>query len=164
MEKIIENEKKFILKIQNIHKDLGISENKYFLFHNVISFPFNAKIFIILVIALYYEEYITKDQMISIFGALLIIGAFKHMAKRKRPFQKYHKDIKNKEKMELDNFSFPSGHTLASVILLNVLRSNGFMVSSIYSLIPIFVAFSRVSMGVHYPSDVLVGLMFNYIF
>ena len=58
----------------------------------------------------------------------------------------------------LDEYSFPSGHTLhavaCSVILSVYFPGCGWMVWSFTAL----VALSRVVLGLHYPSDVLVAV------
>lgn len=58
----------------------------------------------------------------------------------------------------LDQFSFPSGHTLHATTFTIVLF-NYYPVATL-ALLPVtaLIAFSRVGLGLHYPSDVAAGL------
>ncbi|MEG2378003.1 MAG: phosphatase PAP2 family protein [Clostridia bacterium] len=92
-------------------------------------------------------------------GLALIIGSFiiKPLVARARPFlsnEAFHLLITAPR-----DFSFPSGHTLtsfaAAVTLFRVHRAAGISALVFAAL----VAFSRMYLYVHFPSDVLVGLI-----
>ncbi len=90
------------------------------------------------------------------FGAERIIYFFaKHAFKRKRPaniLPNYRSVI-----IASDEFSFPSGHTSAAflaVTLLVIFYGPAFAIGYVWS---VMMAASRVILGVHFPSDVLVG-------
>ncbi len=57
----------------------------------------------------------------------------------------------------LDRYSFPSGHTLHAVLFTAIAVTH--VPSLAFLLVPfaVLVALSRVVLGLHYPSDVLVG-------
>ena len=59
----------------------------------------------------------------------------------------------------LDEFSFPSGHTLHSVAFGLILVSYYPALSFIVWPFTLLVAVSRVVLGLHYPTDVLVGAL-----
>lgn len=86
---------------------------------------------------------------------LLVYKWLKTSTERVRPYN-YHNDI-FQNVAALDQFSFPSGHTLHAVsftwVLVQYYPEWGLLV------IPftILVALSRVILGLHYPSDVLIG-------
>jgi len=80
---------------------------------------------------------------------------------RPRPFN-VHQQISLRS-VPLDQFSFPSGHTLHAVIFSMVAIHYYPMLS--VALIPftILVGLSRPILGLHYPSDVLVGTLIGIL-
>jgi undecaprenyl-diphosphatase len=59
----------------------------------------------------------------------------------------------------LDEFSFPSGHTLHSVAFSVILTAYYPMFALFVWPFTVLVAVSRVILGLHYPSDVIVGAL-----
>jgi undecaprenyl-diphosphatase len=57
----------------------------------------------------------------------------------------------------LDRFSFPSGHTLHAVAFTLVALTYYPALAELLVLFTMLIAMSRVVLGLHYPSDVLVG-------
>ena len=80
---------------------------------------------------------------------------------RPRPYQ-VHQVIVLGER-PLDVFSFPSGHTLQAVLFTATLGSYYPELLPIMLPFAILVALSRVVLGLHYPTDVLVGAGIGYV-
>lgn len=101
--------------------------------------------------AIYAIGHITITALICV----AIYSQLKSRLVRQRPFISFH-DI-TAHTAPLDLYSFPSGHTMNAVnfaILFSV-----FFPLVIWLVVPfaILVALSRVILGMHYPTDVLVG-------
>ncbi len=85
----------------------------------------------------------------------------KNLIKRDRPcevFSNVHKRV-----TAGDRFSFPSGHTAAAVVMA-VLIANFFPLLAVPAFAwALLVGFSRIYLGVHYPTDILAGLVIGLI-
>ncbi len=57
------------------------------------------------------------------------------------------------------DFSFPSGHTTASFAAATVLVRSGWKAAPVAVLVAILIAFSRLYLNVHFPTDVLAGVL-----
>lgn len=91
---------------------------------------------------------------------LTIYKLAKSSTKRPRPCNA-SKDIFRGAAM-LDEFSFPSGHTMHAVAFSVVAIVWLPQVTLLVGAFTILVALSRVILGLHYPTDVLLGAMLGY--
>jgi len=85
----------------------------------------------------------------------LIYKFLKNKTTRPRPYQ-VHQVIVLGER-PLDHFSFPSGHTLHAVMVTITLGYIQPLLLILMLPFTILVALSRMVLGLHYPSDVIVG-------
>ena len=85
----------------------------------------------------------------------------KNTTKRNRPFNQDGTNIKCLVKPP-DKYSMPSGHT--SGITITILTMfHYFPDFKILLIWPLLIALSRIFLGVHYPSDTIIGFMLGYL-
>jgi membrane-associated phospholipid phosphatase len=95
-------------------------------------------------------------------GVILILS-IKNAVKRERPFETFE-DIKVLENHPTSR-SFPSWHTynIASQGIVIGVLSNSHLLMLVFAVMVVLVAFSRVQLGVHYPSDVVMGCILGIL-
>jgi len=101
-------------------------------------------------------------QMLAVgFVALLIYKTLKMSTTRQRPYQVDKNIFQNVPALDL--YSFPSGHIMHAVsfslVLTHFYPEWGWVVWPF----TVLVAFSRLILGLHYPSDVIVGAAIGFI-
>lgn len=117
--------------------------------------------------ALVKKSPVIRRKSILIFISWLItvlsIELIKRLINRPRPF-KLHEHI---QKLSSGGSpSFPSGHTAEAFVIafsLLLLFSTRRVILLSFALWAILVAYSRMYLGVHYPSDVLAGIGYSLV-
>lgn len=100
---------------------------------------------------------ITAAQMLFTgLVALYLYSGLKHWTRRPRPFRNCDDVIAWIP--PLDEFSFPSGHTLHAVSFSVVAVAHFPVLAPLLLTFTALVAASRVVLGLHYPSDVLAAI------
>lgn len=97
-------------------------------------------------------------SILSIGAANVISLGLKYAVNRTRPYTEYPNEII--QRTETGPYSFPSGHTTAAfstATALTLSTKKWWVGVPAYSYAS-FVAYSRMRLGVHYPSDVLGGI------
>jgi undecaprenyl-diphosphatase len=131
-----------------------------------VSLPFNSATFIVLIIVLYIYKILSIKNCILLLGASVVNIILKLFFKRKRPYIKSNVVNNHSGKIHetiFDKYSFPSGHTMSSTVFA-LLMLNKYPNEFLYNLIPVLVGFSRIFLGVHYPSDIIGGIIFGTIY
>ncbi|MEJ2059897.1 MAG: phosphatase PAP2 family protein [Gammaproteobacteria bacterium] len=98
---------------------------------------------------------VSAHMMIVGLLSLLLYKLIKLSTQRERPFR-MNSDILQSVP-PLDRFSFPSGHTMHAVGFTIILVSYYPQWAIVVVPFTLLVALSRLVLGLHYPSDVLVG-------
>lgn len=87
----------------------------------------------------------------------IIVQTLKILLSRERPYNIIEK--LNTFGIELKDYSFPSGHTTASFSIAATLSLNIPEISIIVFFLASIIGISRIYLGVHYPTDVLAGII-----
>lgn len=120
------------------------------------------------VLGIWSKGYIENDEImkrngykaaISIGVSALLTSGLKLLVDRPRPYVTYPNDIIQRTKS--GPYSFPSGHTslaFATATAITLSSKNIYLAIPSYAYAA-FVGYSRMRLGVHYPSDVLGGMI-----
>lgn len=120
--------------------------------------------FMIATILLLHKPYRIIGGLVLITLAVSTIigeGIVKHLVRRIRPF--YDKNEINLLIAKPISYSFPSGHTLSSFAVAEILSTYFTKYKFIFMCIAFLIAISRIYLFVHYPTDIIAGVVIGLI-
>jgi membrane-associated phospholipid phosphatase len=112
-----------------------------------------------------HDNEVLRNAAVMAAGTAVSYGialGLKYTVKRDRPFVTYPEDFSDKTGHDYsDSYSFPSGHSTTAFATATALTLE---YPKWYVIVPSYayagtVAYSRMHLGVHYPSDVLAGAL-----
>ncbi|SCY30218.1 phosphatase PAP2 family protein [Alkaliphilus peptidifermentans] len=104
---------------------------------------------------------IGTKMMISLLTTVLIVQFIKRTVNRPRPYITFSDIIPiNPPNC---SYSFPSGHTCAAFSMAIILSKNFPPHSLVFITLAIMVGLSRIYLGVHYPTDTIIGATLAFI-
>lgn len=103
---------------------------------------------------------IAKEAFVALSISHIFVQILKRTIGRERPY-KILKEI-NTFKIDLKDKSFPSGHTTAIFSIITSFAINLPHLKFYLFTVAYLIGISRIYLGVHYPSDVLTGILLGY--
>lgn len=113
-----------------------------------------------IVLVLFGNENIRKiglESMLVLFISQSIVHTIKKILSRERPYKMI--EHLNTFGISLKDYSFPSGHTTASFSMATTLALNIPRIWIVLYLLALLIGISRIYLGVHYPTDVMAGII-----
>ena len=144
----------------------GIGGKKFTVLLRIISFIGRETIWMLLMVfylfIFYDPQWFSYISSIFLLGVILI-GTIKKYMNRDRPFES-REDIKILERRPTSR-SFPSWHAynIVSQGLLLAYLLNSLVLVIIVLILTAVISFSRIQLGVHYPSDVIFGVFIGFL-
>ncbi len=124
---------------------------------------FNLTLIIFLLVLQPAENpFIGVELALVQISSQIFVHTVKRLINRKRPYLNLE-DIQIINE-PLENYSFPSGHTTASFSTAYLLSLCIPHFSLLFFSLAVLVAVSRIYLGLHYPSDILMGILTALIF
>ena len=100
-----------------------------------------------------------------LLGVIIGNGILKNLIARTRPYD-IANPVLSRSKLLVSpptDYSFPSGHTLASFEAATALYKDHTVYGFLAFVLALLIAFSRIYLQVHYPSDVLGGAILGFL-
>lgn len=163
--KIGEKIEKFDNYILSVIKKYG--QNRWLdIIMPIVTFTGNLGIiWIIISIALIFDKpyrVIGNSIILTLFISTIVgEGIVKHIVRRVRPCNK--QDYVSLLSLKPMSYSFPSGHTLSSFAAAEMLSLYFTKYRLIFMFIAFLIALSRLYLYVHYPTDVIAGVIMGVL-
>ncbi|MFX1417516.1 MAG: phosphatase PAP2 family protein [Promethearchaeota archaeon] len=115
---------------------------------------------------IWYDPFLLAYISATFLTGLILILVIKQTIKRKRPFERFEEGKITVYERKPSSRSFPSWHSynvMAYGLLFGILFLKSPIIIGLMLIFSFIVSFSRIQLGVHYPSDVIFGSIFGII-
>ncbi|MFW9880831.1 MAG: phosphatase PAP2 family protein [Candidatus Thorarchaeota archaeon] len=117
-------------------------------------------------LVIWYDPFLLSYISATFLTGLILILLIKQTIKRKRPFERLEEGKITVYERKPSSRSFPSWHSyniMAHGLLFGIIFLKSPIISVLVLIIVFIVSFSRIQLGVHYPSDVIFGSIFGIL-
>lgn len=146
--------------IQRINRDLkNPILNIFFYYYTNIAGPTAIGIFTLFTLTFgrkWFKD-AGQEMFLSLIFSTLFVQLLKRVFNRNRPYW-ILKNL-NTYGIDLKDYSFPSGHTTAAFTMVTTLSLNFPTWSILFVIMALLIAVSRIYLAVHYPTDVVAGIL-----
>lgn len=147
---------------QNISKKIYDATHKSPVFTSLATFGATYMIVIVVASAFWFAWNIPNDERHSVFPLFVMILlawgitlALQFLIRRKRPFECLL--YESKVKLFCKTPSFPSAHATIAFVIAGLMLHYAFAFFPLFLFSALWISLSRVAVGVHFVSDIVVG-------
>lgn len=118
-------------------------------------------IIVVLFVYFFFSKKAGQKMAYGIFSSILLNNSIKGLVARPRPWTHPYADYDPVHPETATGYSFPSGHAQGSAAIYSsiAIETKKKYINVISAILILLVGFSRIYLGVHYPTDVIAGII-----